>query len=524
MTGPVPAAAPHTHPLPDVPTQDGAPRPHVALLAFYFPPSRASGVYRMLALANFLVRSGWDVTVVTVAPDFYERITRSSDPSLLTAIDPRVRVERVPLPMSHLETDLRRYGWFRGNYPGLHRRVIRRMTTHLWCDQYGPWVPGALRRLLEVHQRHRIDLTLATGNPYSAYQAVWAMRRITGVPYVLDSRDSWTLNLFTGEKAFRPDHAAHTWERRTFADAELISFVNTPLLEWHQREYPGDAHKMVVVANGYDAPGGTAVVPGSATEEPHAGVDVRESAEAATAGHTLEPDDERAYDEPPPVHLGYVGTLTANQPHALVWEGWRRAKHDGRLPHAVADLYGHLGFFGVSAAVRNVLPLRDASQQVTWHGAVEKADIANAYASLDVLIMIVADSPYVTSGKVFEYMSTGKPIVGLYEPDCAVAEVLEGYPLLVRARSLDPDDIADAFVEATALAGTVTPEQREAARAHATRFERTRQLAPLERQLREIVARRGAPSAVAAVPDPAVPVDAADTTDPADVAAVPTDT
>lgn len=494
------------------PTAAGGPpartrRPHVALVAFYFPPSRASGVYRMLALANFLARAGWDVTVVTVTTDFFDRITRSSDPSLLDAIDPHVTVERVPLPMRHLETDLRRYGWFRGNYPGVHRRVVRRLTTHLWCDQYGPWVPGVVARLMRVHRRRPLDLTLATGNPYSAYQAVWAMRRATGVPYVLDSRDSWTLNLFTGERAFRDDHAANAWERRTFADAELISFVNTPLLEWHRREYPDEAHKMVVVANGYDAHGTSELVPGVASDPPNPGVDVSASPEAVTLSRGLEPSDgvdledgaaevepgvadlEDGAAEVEPVHLGYVGTLTANQPHPLVWEGWRRAKDAGRLPHAVVDLYGHLGFFGVSAVVRDMLPLRDATQQVVWHGAVEKADIANAYAALDVLIMIVADSPYVTSGKVFEYMSTGKPVVGLYEPDCAVAEVLDGYPLLVRTRSLDPDDVADAFVAAVELAGTVTEAQRQAARAYATRFERTRQLAPLEQRLREIVTR-----------------------------------
>lgn len=166
-------------------------RPHIALVAFYFPPSRASGVYRMLALANYLARSGWDVTVVTVTEDFFDRITRSSDPSLVNAIHPAVRVERVPLPMKHLEPDLRRYGWFRGNYPGIHKRMVRRLTNHLWCDQYGSWVPGVMTRLLQIHRRHRIDVTLATGNPYSCYQAVWGFKKATGVPYVLDSRDSW---------------------------------------------------------------------------------------------------------------------------------------------------------------------------------------------------------------------------------------------------------------------------------------------------------------------------------------------
>lgn len=458
----------------------GGARPHIALVAFYFPPSRASGVYRMLALANHLVAHGWDVTVITVTPDFFEHITRSADPSLLDAIDRRVRVERVPLPMRHLEQELRRFGPVRGNYPELHRRVTNRLIRHVWCDQYGSWVPGVVRRLVEVHRRHRIDVTLATGNPYSSYQAVWTFKKLAKVPYVLDSRDSWTLNLFTDEYAFPPGHAAFTWEKRTFDDAELISFVNTPLLAWHQKEYPQDAAKMMVVANGYDPEPEPRDLP--AGDVP-AGV-VPASVVSAAQDAAGQESEARA-----PVHFGYVGTLTANQPHAIVWEGWRRAKDAGRLPDAVVDLYGHLGFFGVSAAVRNTLPLDDATQEVTWHGAVGKAQIAQAYAALDVLVMIVADSPYVTSGKVFEYMSTGKPVLGLYEADCAVAEVLDDYPLLVRTRSLDPDDIADAFVAAAQLASRVTPEQREAARAYATRFERGRQLDALEERLRAIVRR-----------------------------------
>lgn len=87
-------------------------------------------------------------------------------------------------------------------------------------------------------------------------------------------------------------------------------------------------------------------------------------------------------------------------------------------------------------------------------------------------------------------MSTGKPILGLYESRCAVADVLDDYPLLVRTRSLQPDDIADAFVAVVEMSRTVTEQQRQAAREYATRFERTRQFEPFERRLRKIVERR----------------------------------
>lgn len=446
-------------------------RGHVGLVAFYFPPSRASGVYRMLALANHLVETGFDVTVFTVTPDFFEHITRSSDESLLDGIDPRIRVERIPLPMQHLETHPRRFSWLRGNFPELHRRLTQRATATVWLDQYGSWVPGLLARMVAVHRRRPLDVVLATGNPYSCYEAPWFFRRATGVPYVLDSRDSWTLDLFTDELAFPEGHPAYTWERRTFDDAELICFVNQPLLAWHQRAYPADADKMMVVANGYDrsvVASLTGAV-GRAAESEGA----RTPTEGATGG----------------VRFGYVGTLTGNQPHEQVWAGWRRAKESPQMAAATMNLYGHLGFFGVSRAVANVLPTGDPTQDCTWHGPVQKAEIAAAYAAIDVLVMIVADSPYVTSGKVFEYMATGKPVVGLYEDDCAVADVLRDYPLLVKATSLGAADVARAFEEAERLAHEVTPEQERAAKAYAENFERVRQMTPLVEALGEIAAR-----------------------------------
>ncbi|GAB47080.1 glycosyltransferase [Mobilicoccus pelagius] len=472
-------------------------RGHVGLVAFYFPPSRASGVYRMLALANHLVESDFEVTVFTVTPDFFEHITRSSDESLLDAIDPRVHVERIPLPMQHLETHPRRFSWLRGNFPELHRRLTQRATKTVWLDQYGSWVPGLLTRMIGVHRRHRLDVVLATGNPYSCYEAPWLFKRATGVPYVLDSRDSWTLDLFTDELAFPPGHPAYTWEKRTFDDAELICFVNQPLLAWHQRAYPEDADKMIVVANGYD----TSVVrtltdavdsaarDQAAAREDATAVEAAVEAAGPAEDSDVAPDPESGEDARPGVRFGYVGTLTGNQPHAQVWAGWRAAKEDPQMAEATMNLYGHLGFFGVSRAVANVLPTGDPTQDCTWHGPVAKAEIAAAYAAIDVLVMIVADSPYVTSGKVFEYMATGKPVVGLYEDDCAVADVLGGYPLLVKAASLESEDVARAFCEAEVRAHTVTDEERAAATAYAERFERVRQMTPLVERLGEIAAR-----------------------------------
>ena len=58
------------------------PRPRVVYVAFYFPPTRASGVFRSRATANHLAAAGWDVTVITPQREFFTDYIHSFDPSL----------------------------------------------------------------------------------------------------------------------------------------------------------------------------------------------------------------------------------------------------------------------------------------------------------------------------------------------------------------------------------------------------------------------------------------------------------
>ena len=109
------------------------------------------------------------------------------------------------------------------------------------------------------------------------------------------------------------------------------------------------------------------------------------------------------------------------------------------------------------------------------------------YESLDVLLLILAGARYVTSGKVYEYMATGKPIVSVHDPECAAREALEGYPLWFPVRDLTAEAVRDALVDAAAAARTLSPETVALARKHASRFTRDAQLHPFELELRSLV-------------------------------------
>jgi len=422
----------------------------------YFPPSRASGVYRPLAMANYFAHKGWRVTVITATADFTREITDSMDESLLERINPAVHVERVAVPAGHLQKDVRRMGALRANFPKLYSARTVLLHRHYFPERYASWAPFVVARALRVHARHRVDVVLATGNPWSAFRAAWQFGRLTRTPYVMDYRDSWTLNQFTEHETFPMDAPESRWEARLMASAARIVFVNTPMRQWHAARYPQSADRMIVVENGHDPD--LVHVP---TFSP------------------LPPDR--------PLRFGYVGTITAQLPHAETWAGWALARKEPGLTDATAHLYGHLGFFpSAQEQIRRLLPDPETSG-VYWEGPVEKAGLADVYDSLDVLLLMVPSSRFVTAGKTYESLATGRPIVSIHTPETAASEVLRGYPLWFPVRALDAESVRDAIVAAAAARRTMTADDLAACRAYADKYRREVQVARLEKELYEVI-------------------------------------
>src|ERR671933_3008105 len=120
-------------------------RPRVVYVAFYFPPTRASGVYRSRATANHLAAAGWDVTVLTPQREFFTDYIRSFDPSLESTVRADVHVDRVRFPGRTFEPDVRRYSWLRANAPALSNAISTKVETGVFPEIYSPWIPRVVR-------------------------------------------------------------------------------------------------------------------------------------------------------------------------------------------------------------------------------------------------------------------------------------------------------------------------------------------------------------------------------------------
>ncbi|WP_112140058.1 glycosyltransferase [Glycomyces dulcitolivorans] len=436
-----------------------AERPRLLYLAFFFPPSRASGVFRARATANYFVEQGWDVTVLRGPDRFFDEITGARDDAMTATVDPRIEVAEVEMDYFRWETDVRRYGRFRGNFPAAARNWFNWKQDHVFPDKYQGWGANALREGLKRHRRQPFDLIVATGNPFASFGSAWALSKLMRRPFVVDYRDAWTLDQFENADMFPPEHPAWKWEKRILGSAAASLHVNDALRVWHARKYPEAADRMQVVLNGWDP--------------------------------DVVSDDPPTVDENRPLSFSFVGTLTHVQPIGSLLEGYRIMTERGAHAGAQLDFYGHIGFFAkTEGELRAQLGLDEELPGVTVRGPVPKPAIATAYAASDVLVFMTGGSKYVTTGKVFEYMATGKPIVSVHEKGCAAEELLRGYPLWFEPESLDPAHVAAAMADAGDAARKADPDTAARARAYAQSFTRYAALEPFEQWSRDLVAKR----------------------------------
>ncbi len=434
--------------------------PHLLYIAIGFPPAAKSCAYRMRATANLFCDLGWDVTVLTLPASSWA-LEYGVDPTLSEGVDPRVRVVEMPLRRRDLEPDVRTYSWWRARFPQRWRTWRHRLDELAFPEKvFGTWRATIEQFALQVHRSRPVDLTLVSPAPYTMLPAAWTLRRRHGVPFAVDYRDAWSLDVLRGVEAFPVASRAGRWEQRLMAHAAAVWCVNEPIAEFYRRRYPAAADRLRVVRNGFDAPPSQEAWGRPAVQRP--------------AGAPLE--------------FGYLGTVNFPvQQTANLLAGWRAARAaEPLLAQARFSIRGHLGAGAAKGANAHSARIAQyAADGVSHGGPVAKAEVESLYAGWDVLVLALAGGRYVTSGKVYEYMATGLPIVSVHEPVHAATDLLRGYPLHVAAASLEPADVAEALARAARMATSATAQQRADARAFAAQYERRAQLRPAVLELDE---------------------------------------
>ena len=429
--------------------------PRLLYIAFWFPPSRASGVYRAVATTKMFIEAGWQVTVITASTEFFEDEIGSTDETLLAEIAEGAEVIRVPFSIGLTPgIDVRSLKWWSANFPAIWKSAGRAMRslqglTTVWgaaprerplSERYAGWIDPVVTTGIEVHSKGRVDHILATGNPYSSFEAARLIAREIGAGFSVDYRDPWTIDVFTG--ATVGDRVSTTAEGRIMDEATFAFHVNEAIANAYRQLYPNNAEKQRVVYNGFD----------------------RESIPETSAPPS------------PPYRFGILGTMNDRWPMPAIFAGWKAAR-DHLPPGSELLLAGHLGYFAHSSEVLEArLPGRDAGFE--YLGPVHKADVADFYASIDVVVLPVPGGPMVTSGKVFEALALGKPVVCVQSRGGGARTLLENHPLAIPA---DPtaDSVRAGLLRAADMVRDLDPSLVEQVRAQSSIYERHQAMRPM---------------------------------------------
>jgi glycosyltransferase involved in cell wall biosynthesis len=388
----------------------------ILVVTYYFPPSGGPGVQRALKTVRYLRAFGYEPVVLTVEAGAYP----SLDESLARDVPEGVRVVRTAAPdpfalYARLTGRSRQQAVAVGTV-GQGGGPLARLAVWLRANVFLPdarvgWVPFARRAardlLREAAREHRpYAAVLTTGPPHSAHLVGLGL----GVPWVADFRDPWTaINFYDDLPMTRPARALdRALERRVLRAADAVVTVSP---SWARRLdragdlSPGTVH---VVQNGVDE-ADLEGVPAAA---------VRDDAFV----------------------LAHVGSLYGTRDPRALWAALRRLRGEGAVPRLVVRLVGRTDPDVRAAAEATGVPV-EAVPYVTHTEAV--AEMGRAGLLVLSIEPFRADRGMIT-GKLYEYLASGRPVLALGPPDGDAAALLAetgGGAVLARD---DADGVAEA--------------------------------------------------------------------------------
>lgn len=400
--------------------QEGHQTRHVLYVAWGFAPHQGPGVYRPLATVAELVRAGHRVTVLTTDLDTFDLIV-GGDRTLLDGVDDSVRVVRVPTDPVLRDPLVNRWSDERIERPGPWVNRVRNDQVLSFPEQvYGIWQIRAETAAARVHELDPVDLVIATGNPYVDFTVPMRLFVDEGIPFVLDDRDSWLLDVYTGEPGPLIERYL-PWFEFALSRALRMWFVNEPIARWHRERFPELADRITVVENGWDP----------------------QFLDVESVHRRRQPNSRLVFT--------YVGTVSSTLPLQLLAEAWRDAR--GRSPelaNAELRVVGSFGHGGHLTAEQVAIADEYARDGLVLTGRAPKHQITEVYAEADALVFLKEGSGMVTSGKVYEYVATGLPIVSMLAPEHDARRILDGYPRWHDAVEYSAPALSTAMLEALA--------------------------------------------------------------------------
>ena len=362
----------------------------VLWVSYLFPPLNC-GVGRQVKIAKYLPTYGWLPVVLSVKRS---RLRPFYDTSIVKDIPPNVEVHRTWSLESRLVMQY---------LPGLLR------INPKWVripDQFIGWFPFALRKGLHIIRNEKVDAIFSSSLPNTCHLVAYILKQRTGLPWVADFRDLWTQNPYTSYPA-PVLRLENKMEKAVITMADKITTINDSAENDLRNKYSSEpAEKFVTIAHGYDPQDFQTV----------------DSKKSPTSGKFT---------------ITYTGSLYGRMKVDTFMYAVKELLKENE------DLSGKLNI----KFVGSVLPAERLAHQlglervVTTLGWVTHQEAWSYLSDSDVLLFVLGTGEHgekASTGKLPEYMATGKPVL-----------------------ALAPEGVASNIIREANIGVVVNPEDRE---------------------------------------------------------------
>jgi glycosyltransferase involved in cell wall biosynthesis len=365
----------------------------VLIVTYYWPPGSGAGVQRWLKFAKYLPAEGWEPVILTVEPEY--AAYPATDNSLLNEVSPDLKVYRTRATdwfriYKKDKTKIPSAGFATNDNNSLTGRIIRFIRGNFFIpDPRRGWNKYAVQEASRLIESGEIKHIITTSPPHSTQLIGLELRKkYPFIKWIADLRDPWT-DIYYYDSFYHTPFARKVdvnYEKKVLETADRIITIGKSLKTSFCSRVTGIEEKIGVITNGYDEDDFNAPV-------------------------SVNPDV---------FTISYIGTLSDAYPVSGFMDAVENLTQKGY------DV--KLRFVGsVSSTQRSLISSKSGKLPAEFIPYVNHRDAIKYMMESSVLLLIIPDhhsNRSIITGKLFEYLASGKPILCIGPEDGDAADIL----------------------------------------------------------------------------------------------------
>jgi len=365
----------------------------VLIITYYWPPGSGAGVQRWLKFSKYLPSFGWEPVILTVDPTY--AAYPALDNTLLSEMSKGLTVYKTKASdyfrlYKRDKTKIPSAGFASNDGKSIKGKILRFIRGNFFIpDPRKGWNKFAIAKACEIIENDGINHIITTSPPHSTQLiGLKLKKRYPGIKWIADLRDPWTDIYYY--RQFYPSRLARSidsrFEKKVLKSADKIITVGKSLKNIFSEKLPGAAQKIEVVTNGYDEDDFADKIPGN----------------------------------PDIFTISYTGTLSDAYPVSIFLESFHKIIEGGNEIK--------LRFVGtVSPLLKDLILSKAGSSFVEFIPYVDHAEAIRYMLGATLLLLIIPDhqsNRSIITGKLFEYLASGKPVLCLGPVDGDAAHII----------------------------------------------------------------------------------------------------